>query len=79
MCDPIVAHNYNLHVWISLLIIFGGLGFPIVFNYLKLLRHFIVNTFMIAIGQQKHYILSLIHIYKAASVAAPIVLNISGA
>ena len=62
MCDPIVAHNYNLHVWISLLIIFGGLGFPIVFNYLKLLRHFIVNTFMIAIGQHTPRIIN-IHTY----------------
>lgn len=56
MCDPVIVHNYNLHVWISILVIFGGLGFPIVFNYLKLLRHFIVNTFRIAIRQQKHYI-----------------------
>ncbi|WP_455637855.1 TrkH family potassium uptake protein [Parabacteroides sp.] len=56
MCDPLVAHNYNLHIWISLLIVFGGLGFPIVFNYLKLLRHFIVNTFMVATRLQKRYI-----------------------
>lgn len=41
---------------IALLIVFGGLGFPIVFNYLKLLRHLLVNTFKIVIGQQKHYI-----------------------
>lgn len=56
MNDPLVAHNYDLHVWISLLVIFGGLGFPIVFNYLKLLRHIIVNAFMVATGLQKHYI-----------------------
>ena len=56
MYDPLVAQKYNLHVWISLLIVFGGLGFPIVFNYLKLLRHLLVNTFKIVIGQQKHYI-----------------------
>ena len=56
MYDPLVAQKYNLHVWIALLIVFGGLGFPIVFNYLKLLRHLHVNTFKIVIGQQKHYI-----------------------
>lgn len=56
MNDPLVAHNYDLHVWISLLVIFGGLGFPIVFNYLKLLRHIIVNAFMVVTGLQKHYI-----------------------
>jgi len=36
MYDPLVADKYNLHFWIAMLIIFGGLGFPIVFNYLKL-------------------------------------------
>lgn len=56
MYDPLVARNYNLHVWISLLIVSGGLGFPIVLNYLRLLRHFIVNAFMIAVGFQKQYI-----------------------
>lgn len=56
MYDPLVAQKYNLHVWIALLIVFGGLGFPIVFNYLKLLRHLLVNTFKIVIGQQKYYI-----------------------
>ena len=80
MCDPIVAHNYNLHVWISLLIIFGGLGFPIVFNYLKLLRHFIVNTFMIAIGQQKHYIHTprIINIHTYLVVISTLVLIVGG-
>ena len=80
MCDPIVAHNYNLHVWISLLIIFGGLGFPIVFNYLKLLRHFIVNTFMIAIGQQKHYIHTprIINIHTYIVVISTLVLIVGG-
>ena len=80
MCDPIVAHNYNLHVWISLLIIFGGLGFPIVFNYLKLLRHFIVITFMIAIGQQKHYIHTprIINIHTYIVVISTLVLIVGG-
>lgn len=56
MYDPVVVSKYNLHVWIALLIIFGGLGFPIVFNYLKLLRHLLVNGFKMLLGQQKHYI-----------------------
>lgn len=56
MYDPLVADKYNLHIWISLLIIFGGLGFPIVFNYLKLLRHLLINGFRMLTGQQKYYI-----------------------
>ena len=56
MYDPLVVDKYNLHVWIGFLIIFGGLGFPIVFNYLKLLRHWLINSFKIIIGRQKHYL-----------------------
>lgn len=80
MCDPLVAHNYNLHVWISLLIIFGGLGFPIVFNYLKLLRHFIVNTFMVATRMQKRYIHTprIINIHTYIVVISTLVLIIGG-
>lgn len=54
--DPLVQTNYSLRVIISGLIIFGGLGFPILFNYLKLIRHIVINSFNIAIGKQKHYI-----------------------
>lgn len=54
MYDPLVADKYNLHFWIAMLIIFGGLGFPIVFNYLKLLHHLLMNGIKILIGKQKH-------------------------
>ena len=56
LADPLVAHNYSLQFWIAILIIIGGLGFPIVFNYVKLVQHLIVNGFNILIGKQKHYI-----------------------
>lgn len=80
MCDPLVVHNYNLHVWISLLIIFGGLGFPIVFNYLKLLRHFIVNTFMVVTRLQKRYIHTprIINIHTYIVVISTLALIIGG-
>lgn len=54
--DPLVQTNYWLRIIISGLIIFGGLGFPILFNYIKLLRHVVINSFNIVIGKQKHYI-----------------------
>ncbi len=56
MCDPLVADKYMLHFWIAMLIIFGGLGFPILFNYLKLLQHLIVNGVKMLLGIQKHYV-----------------------
>ncbi|HNW89804.1 MAG TPA: potassium transporter TrkG [Bacteroidales bacterium] len=41
--DIYFRYNYPVHMIISFLIIFGGLGFPIIFNFLKYLRHLIVN------------------------------------
>ena len=43
--QPGFRMNYNLHYIIGLLIIIGGLGFPIVFNYALLLRHFFKNKY----------------------------------
>jgi potassium uptake TrkH family protein len=34
--------NYSLHLIIAFLIIFGGLGFPIMFNYYKYIKHHLV-------------------------------------
>ncbi len=51
---PVLSSRYNLHMIISLLIVLGGLGFPIVFNYLKLARYSLSNRINVWIGLQKH-------------------------
>ncbi|MEG1499252.1 MAG: potassium transporter TrkG [Bacteroidales bacterium] len=66
-----VIGNYQLHLWIGVLIILGGIGFPILFNYIHLFRHTTVNLFKTLIGKQKHYfhiphIINL-HTYLAVS------------
>lgn len=38
--------NYSMHLTIALLIIFGGLGFPIVFNIFNYLKHVIVTKIL---------------------------------
>lgn len=43
--DPAVRGLYNFQFWIALLIILGGIGFPIVFNYGKLFNHKLRNLF----------------------------------
>lgn len=43
--QPGFRYNYNLHYIIAILIIIGGLGFPIVFNYYRLLQHFLKNKY----------------------------------
>ena len=35
--------NYPLHLVIAFLIIIGGIGYPILFNFSKYLKHFVVN------------------------------------
>lgn len=43
LCNPAVRHLYGFQCWLAVLIILGGIGFPIVFNYGKLLNHKIRN------------------------------------
>ena len=43
--EPGFRNNYPLHYIIGVLIILGGLGFPIVFNYYRLLSHFFKNKY----------------------------------
>ena len=38
-----VREAYNLHLWIAFLIIIGGLGFPIIFNYAHLLKSMLLR------------------------------------
>ncbi|HOZ29926.1 MAG TPA: potassium transporter TrkG [Bacteroidales bacterium] len=43
--EPILRFNYPLHLIIAFLIIFGGLGFPIIFNLYKYFINIIGNFF----------------------------------
>jgi trk system potassium uptake protein TrkH len=43
--EPGFRNNYPLHYTIGVLIILGGLGFPIVFNYYRLLSHYFKNKY----------------------------------
>lgn len=51
-----IRHNYNLHFWIMVLIVLGGLGFSIIFNYFTLIRHFVWNKVNQLVGKQQRYI-----------------------
>ncbi|HSV88752.1 MAG TPA: potassium transporter TrkG [Bacteroidales bacterium] len=39
-----VRYNYNLHLIIALLIVVGGIGFPVVLNFYAFVKHFVKNT-----------------------------------
>ena len=53
LSHPAIRHLYKFQWWISILIILGGIGFPIVFNYGKLLNHKIRNVFYRITGSSK--------------------------
>ena len=56
MADPLIVHNNGLHLAVIFLVILGGIGFPILFNYLSLLRHQAANGIRLLFRQQTHYI-----------------------
>lgn len=53
LCTPIVRNLYGFQSWIAALIILGGIGFPIVFNYSRLLNHKIRNLFYKLTGSSR--------------------------
>lgn len=50
-----LLHNHRLHFWIACLILIGGIGFPIILNYLRLLRHVVGNVLRRLFGFQQVY------------------------
>lgn len=48
--DPLIRHLYGLQVILAFLIIFGGIGFPILFNYGRLLHYGIRNKIKCILG-----------------------------
>lgn len=46
-------YNYGLHLSVAMLFIFGGLGFPIVYNVYKYVRHLLRNYFFVIFTKEK--------------------------
>ncbi len=61
--EPALRHNYLLQFFIALLIILGGMGFPIVFNLFKLVKIKMYNMYSFITGKAKRgYIPNIIMI-----------------
>ena len=43
--EPVIRYNYTLQIFLALLVILGGMGFPIVFNLAKFFRIKLLNGF----------------------------------
>ncbi len=77
--DPLVRTNYTMHTLIAMLIILGGIGFPIVFNYWRLARHYIQNSLRLLFGRQKTFIhLKIISVNSRLAMITTIVLLVIG-
>lgn len=80
MADPLIVHNNKLHLSVIFLVILGGIGFPILFNFLSLLRHQMANGLRLLFRQQKHYIHAphMINLHTRVVVIATLCLLIGG-
>ncbi|MBK8924866.1 MAG: ATPase [Crocinitomicaceae bacterium] len=47
--------NYLIQLYVAFLIIMGGIGFPILFNFLSYFNHLVINTIK-SLGKHSHYI-----------------------
>lgn len=54
LSEPGYEHNYSLHLIIAFLFIFGGLGFPIVYNVYKYIHHLIQNILLSKITKERY-------------------------
>ena len=46
LAEPGFAFNYPLHLYLAFLFILGGIGFPIMFNTFKYVKHIVVNRLL---------------------------------
>lgn len=56
LSNPALADNYALLHIISFLVIFGGLGFPILFNIWRWIKHTVDNLMRKLFGKRRNYV-----------------------
>lgn len=75
MFDVNYRFNYSLHLVIAVLIILGGLGFPIVFNYFSVWKHYIKSSFrMIFLGRSFEHTPRLVNVNTRLVVRTTLIL-----
>lgn len=78
--DARVRYNYSLHTYMSLLIIFGGIGYPILFNYMQLVKHVVRNKVRQLFGLQHryHHLPKIINLHTKLVVYTTLILLVVG-
>lgn len=72
--------NHYMHLWVSCLIILGGIGFPIVLNYMRLAKHVVLNIFKYITGKQVIYRHEphIIHLHTYLVISTTAILVVGG-
>ncbi len=78
MMETPYLYNYPLQVIIILLFVFGGLGFPIVINVVKYLKHLLNRMIMWITKKQDHYIPRVLTINSKVNLITTFLLIVIG-
>lgn len=78
LMDSSTAHNYLLHTIIAFLVIFGGIGFPILLNYYKLFKHFLYNLARLLQGKSYSHKPHIININSRIVIITTLLLILFG-
>jgi trk system potassium uptake protein len=71
--------NFDLHLVIALLVVIGGIGFPVVINFYYFLKYWLRNTWNQLTGREKfHHIPRVININSRIVVATTVALLVAG-
>lgn len=77
--EPVVKFNYSLQVCIAILVILGGMGFPIVFNIYRFIKIKVLNILRSLVGSsRREYIPNVIMLNSRLALAVSAVLLVLG-
>ncbi len=78
LMDPTIINNYFIQFVIAFLIILGGIGFPILLNYYKLMKHHLFNLGRLLKGKKYLYKPRIINVNSRIVVFTTLILILTG-
>jgi Trk-type K+ transport system membrane component len=77
--EPVIKYNYTLYIFIAILVILGGMGFPIVFNLSRYIKIKFLNLFFwISNSSKRIYFPRLINLNSRLALVVSTVLLVFG-
>lgn len=79
LADPMVASNIHFQTVISILIIMGGLGFPIVFNFYQYLKHHVTRALSYVLNlKEKRHVPNIVQLSSRIVLVTTLILLVFG-